>query len=188
MSLENQDESLEVLTSYASAVEAGFAQQILEEAGIQARVGGESTATNLSYVGTAIGGAKLLVRRRDLADAAQVLRDQNTSTEGFQWPDFPDDEDESEADESASQGQQRSSALEPSPELLRAYHAAIIGLFIFPLMVQIYSLYLIVRYRLFLPDRGGNDWRFYVAMIANTVGMFLTRAFWSWEDQLPLEP
>ncbi len=171
MSLENQDESLEVLTSYASAVEAGFAQQILGEAGIRARVGGESTATNLSYVGTAIGGAKLLVRRRDLADAAQVLRDQDTSAEGFQWPDFPEEQADSEDGEPSVSGG-------PSPELLRAFRAAVIGIFLAPLGLPLYSIFLIVRHLLFLPDRGGNDWQFYVTLAANCWGVMYFKWFW----------
>lgn len=187
MSLDQED-TLEVLTTYASSVEAGFSQQILREAGLTARLGSEAAATALSYVGTAVGGVRLLVRKSELAEAARVLSEHPALDEGEflergkeeGWWGEEEEEPEDEPAEGAVPEQ-------PSPELRRAYHAAIFGLFVFPLMVQLYSLYLIFRHRLFLPDRGGNDWRFYVAMIVNVAGLYFTKVFWSWGNQLPLE-
>jgi hypothetical protein len=164
-----RDDDLVVLASYASGVEAGFAQQLLEEAGIAARLGSDATATWLSHYGTALGGVKLLVRRADMADAVAVLQDRDPTTDGFEWPEVHDDEEDDE--ETASDS-------EPHPALVRAFRAAVVGCCLAPLGVSLYSLYLIVRHRLFLPDRGGNDWRFYVAMLANTFGFYIAKWFW----------
>ena len=164
------DDDLVVLASYATGVEAGFAQQLLQEAGISAKVGADSSATWLSYVGTAVGGVGLLVRRADLPEAAAVLRDSDATKDQFEWPEVHGDgEDEEE----------ETLLVEPHPQLVRAFRAAVIGIFIPPLGLPLYSLYLIARYRLFLPDRGGSDWRFYVAMLANTLSLYLTKMFWT---------
>jgi hypothetical protein len=164
------DDDLIVVATYPSGVEAGFAQQLLEEAGISAKVGADSSATWLSYVGTAIGGVSLLIRRADMAEAAAVLQSSDSTPDQFEWPEVHDDE---EAEEETT------TLVEPHPHLVRAFRAAVVGCFLAPLGVPLYSLYLIARHRLFLPDRGGNDWRFYVAMLANTFGLYIGKMYWS---------
>lgn len=177
-----RNDTLEVLTTYASGVEAGFAQQILKEAGIEATLGNEAASTNLSHFGTALGDVRLLVSKSDVEDAAQILSDlpaideQELLSKGVEagwWDDEADPEEDHDAVERA--------VFDPAwePRLNRAFRAAIVGLPFFPLaIVSLYSIYLIFRHRLYLTERGGGDWRYYAALVANLAALFAAVRLW----------
>lgn len=66
---------LVMLARFGSPAEARIALALLQEAGIQATLEGEAAGNNLNYLGTALGGVKLLVREEDADRAAEVLSD-----------------------------------------------------------------------------------------------------------------
>lgn len=61
------------IASYASAVEADQMRAVLEEHGVTAFVDGAAAQTALSYVGSALGGVKLLVRATDAEKAIAII-------------------------------------------------------------------------------------------------------------------
>lgn len=69
------DNDLTTIRKYGSGQEAHLAKNLLASAGIPACVADETTATWLAYVGTALGGAKLQVAKRDAESARAALRE-----------------------------------------------------------------------------------------------------------------
>lgn len=62
------------VATFSVTAEAELARQALEAAGIAAVLDGETTASTLSYIGTAIGGVRVLVRQADQESARRVLQ------------------------------------------------------------------------------------------------------------------
>jgi len=69
------DEELVKLTSYEHAHEAHVARNAIESAGLYAALNGEHSGNALSYVGSAIGGVKLYVKKKDEVRARQILNE-----------------------------------------------------------------------------------------------------------------
>jgi len=105
------------------------------------------------HFGSAIGGVRLLVGEEDAERAAAILSSA-PAIEGDASTDLDDDWPE-DADEYED---------EASPELTRAYRASIMGMLLLPPILNVYSMYLIFRHRLFQPW----NWRVGVALFANS--------------------
>lgn len=75
------------VASYALETEAGQFKSILEENGIPAFLDGATANTMLSYVGTALGGVRLLVRESDFDRATDILTSlaDGTDSPGGDW-------------------------------------------------------------------------------------------------------
>lgn len=159
---------LEIVASYPSVVEAGFAVHLLDEAGIKAKTAQEAAATCLSHVGSAIGGVHVLVLATDYEAAREALTSDNSSEGEVQHLTA----DENGADGIHNQTEEESS-LGDYPKLDKALRAAIFGIVIIPPLLNIYSAYLIVKYRLWKLENGGFTIRFYVALLLNLLGTII---------------
>ncbi len=67
------DDELVTIRKYGSPQDAHLAKSVLTGDGIRACVADDSTTSWLWYLGTALGGAKLQVARRDAVRATDVL-------------------------------------------------------------------------------------------------------------------
>lgn len=72
--------------SYANQVEAEHIQSLLEEQGIETFVEGGTSNTAMSYVGSAIGGVKLLAKDSDVESVKNVLATlESDNSAGEDW-------------------------------------------------------------------------------------------------------
>ena len=141
------------IARFQSAAYAGLARILLEEAGIAARLDGEAMASWFCYFGSSIGGVRLLVSEEDAHRASEVLSAKATIDDDAMI-DFGDDSPE---DEQQSESEQ-------AEELTRALRASIIGIFLLPPLLNIYSMYLIVRHQLI---QFPLNWKITTALAAN---------------------
>jgi hypothetical protein len=187
---------LVVLATFGNEVEAALARNLLQAGGIPAQMEGEGTANIFGSIGNPFG-VRLLVFERDLPQAEQVLDEHEAKFQApagppetglssqrtcpacgkpfasglaacpYCGPELdsaglhdPDDEAITTPDEMA-----RSDA---EAQVRRALRAAIIGLLILPPIVNLYSLWLLVRVFSFdgeLSPRGLR--RYYLALALN---------------------
>jgi hypothetical protein len=187
------DDDLVTIRKYIRPQDAHLAKRLLAGENIAASIGDEWVTTWLWYIGSALGGTKLVVARRDAVRAAEVLRTIETPAAADEdtWP-CPRCGEEVDAEfdvcwsceairdehDSAATGGQvpRLPQREPEPmveeielspadaDAYRAWRAAILGLFFWPL--QFYVLYLALktmRHDLSPPA----TWRFYGALVVS---------------------
>jgi len=64
-----------------------------------------------------------------------------------------------------------------SPDLLRAWRAAVISLVVCPLILNIYSTWLLWKNGLFIDPVDGTNWRVPIALAINTGIFFLLATF-----------
>lgn len=165
------DQLVEV-ARFGSANEAAIARSVLDAAGISAVLDQEATATWLWHYGTALGGVKLRVRSSDADEARAILGGLSDEAVDF------------EADSTLAPGEDREEAEDEdastmTPVAVRAWRAAVIGMVVLPPLLNIYSLWLLIRHGLLLP--GENEpvgWRAAAALAINlavlgTVGLLL---------------
>jgi len=171
-------DNLVTLARFGTPAEAVIAQARLQEEGIDTSLVESHAATVFNHAGADLVGPKLLVRQGDLQKARDVLDDvlehDNDEEElddydATDWTgeDWVDDEDEEYSEE----------ALE-TPPLTRAFRSAVIGAIALPLLVlNLHSMVLIFRHRLWEPQPGESNanWRFYLALVFNAIGVFI---FW----------
>ena len=82
----SESEFIEV-ANFALETEARQMQSLLESNGVPAFIDGATANTMMSYVGTALGGVRLLVKKSDVAAAAEILQSINhqDATDGGPW-------------------------------------------------------------------------------------------------------
>jgi len=176
-------DNLVTLARFNSPTEAELARVRLANEGIESSVDGGATGTWLNHMGADLIGATLSVRQGDLREAREVLSDvlnasddSSTNAEmededdydadwsGEDWADDDDDDEEEYSEEPAG-----------TPPLSRAFRAAIIGMALFPPLLNIYSMKVIFDHRLWepRPREQSANWRFYVALAANAASLFI---------------
>jgi hypothetical protein len=155
-------ENMVEIARYPSAIEAAAARNRLDDADISACLDGEAMATWFWYLGSAIGGVRLLVDARH-ADRASAILSTPSDPADFDTVDF---QDESPDDDDASD--------ELPPQLIHAFRAAVIGIYFLTPLLNIYSMFLIIRHKLFGPPL---NWRIGVACAANMLVFTLVSAF-----------
>ena len=158
------DDQLIKLATFASANEAAVARNALEAAGIPASLDGDATATWLWHFGTALGGVKLFVRSSDADRAHDILShpgvDAISELPEDTYP--PDDGLEQEEKEDEDEGEPT------SPHITRAWRAAVIGILFFPPLLNLYSMWVLLRHGLLFRRKGGPaNWRAVTALIVN---------------------
>jgi len=78
--------SLIKIATFHNPLEAHFAQGLLEAEGLQSYIEGEHANLALSYVGSAVGGVRLLVSEADRQLALAVLdRADESKATGAEW-------------------------------------------------------------------------------------------------------
>jgi hypothetical protein len=152
---------LATLAEFRSPLEAALAQARLAAEGIETTLDGAATANWLNHVGPDLIGASLSVRQGDLDHAREVLS--NIRAEAS----TADDEEEEPIEDE----------FVPTPPMARAFRAAVIGAFLFPPLLSIYSLAIIVKHRLWEPQPGETsvNWRLPAALVFQVLGLLL---FW----------
>ncbi len=150
------------IARFHSTAEAAIARNRLDAADIPACLDGEVMANWFWYLGSAIGGVKLLVNDSDADRAATILSSVDTISEEDAI-DFGDD--------STQEGEDQEH--EVSPELTRAFRASILGVFLLPPLLNIYSTYLIFRHHLV---QSPWNWRLRIAVSVN-LSVFLFFCF-----------
>lgn len=177
---------LVTIQKFGTPQEAHLARSFLDAAGIDACVTDESAATWIGYVGTALGGARVLVVARDAVRARQVLQEmavpaaQDVSDEwhcphcgaivdaGFDvcWScETPRGETQFQIEppkplQTPSQSSDPDEQLHELPgdaDAARAWRAALFGIFFPPLFL--YAFYLVLKtMHQELSSRGMRQW------------------------------
>jgi len=170
---------------YLSPIEAGIFAVFLNNKGIRARVDGDELCTTLSYIGTAIGGARVLVAEEHAEQAVKLLDEWQANNEPGAEAGIAGDfdyGDRSPEEESCDQEQEEhpSHALSPREYerlLERAFRIAVIGMILAPFCIFTYSIWIIFRHQLWSRNDIGV-WRFYVAMVCNICAAIIARLIW----------
>ncbi len=155
------------LATYTNSIEANLAKQHLETAGIRAFLANESTVDVAWHLTIAVGWIKLQVPESDV-DLAISLLTTDVEAETTEQSEFQDDADDdieklSWADQTAD----------------RAFRAAVIGLILFILPIQIYSLWLLLRLLVSRRRISRNRRvKVIVALILDLVNLFILFSFW----------
>jgi hypothetical protein len=162
-----EDAKLVCIGSFADRATANIARSVLASEGIPACLGAEETATMLWHVGTALGGIKLyvfadqeakaraLLEAHSAADLDERLMDQDDE----QAPSDDGDEDEESADQQAYDGHVR-----------RAWIASVLSVVFCPVVLNVYSLYILFGENLFwYPAPVRPNWRAMAALFINVI-------------------
>lgn len=163
MAENDSGDDLVTLAEFRSSLEASLAQNWLANEGIEASLDGASTANWLNYVGAELIGARLSVKQCDLVRAREAL-----------------DRNRAEQDETEEPNEEEPA---PTPPLIRAFRAAVLGSVFLPPLLSIYSLAIVVKHRLWEPQPGETsvDWRLYVTFCFQILGLlffwWIVRAF-----------
>ncbi len=233
-------DNLTEVANCATTFEAELIRNILDEHGIWAVVDGADLETLLSYIGSALGGVKVLVEKEDLHEARQLVLSQrepnNDSSPGWYchrcqeaiepgfdlcWScgqpreltnspivDSPSpieigtsaqigNREEQDRHQLSSSAAQNQSTAEPETQslstrqtsatseinsdaeemLIRAWRASIFGLFLLPVILHLYSMFLLLRASAIAENftDSGNR-RFYATLVINVVAPIL----WIW--------
>ncbi|MBW4612389.1 MAG: DUF2007 domain-containing protein [Desmonostoc vinosum HA7617-LM4] len=163
----NMVDKFVTLATYTNSIEANLAKQHLETAGIRAFLANESTVDVAWHLTIAVGWIKLQVPESDV-DLAISLLTTDVEAETTEQSEFQDDADDdieklSWADQTAD----------------RAFRAAVIGLILFILPIQIYSLWLLLRLLVSRRRISRNRRvKVIVALILDLVNLFILFSFW----------
>lgn len=172
---ENKDSSPEELVrigEYLKPAEAVMLAAQLKEQGIDSQIVNGELSTMLSWYGTAVGGARLLVARENAAEANLALTEVQArigSETGSPFPedfDFGDDTQEETTDEPSDLN---------GKQMARAFNGAIVGLMLAPLFVWVYSAWLIFRHSLW---KRSEDWRLYVTLFCILFGFVISKWYY----------
>jgi hypothetical protein len=183
--MDHTDKKLVCIGSFGDNISANVARSVLDSEGIAACLGAEETNTMLSYMGPALGGIKLYVFEDQKAKALALLEAHNEH-------DFDDDHEhavEDDNDDAATgedDDEEDENAAEDSPDqeardghIRRAWMAAILGLLLFPPLLNFYSFYLLLKHQLLVDDpRYAHNWRVNAALTVNLLAMGGSALFW----------
>jgi hypothetical protein len=131
-----------LLDSFPTPHAAHLAANALRAVNIDVRITNESAVSALPILETALGGVKLFVREEDFEDAARILHGD---------ADLADRPYREHADSIAPTDEEPdddSELAEPSgydDMATRAFRASILGLFLCPVLLHVYSLSLLLR-------------------------------------------
>jgi hypothetical protein len=131
-------QKLVTIATFSDQFQAELARQRLDEAGIPASLNGEATAGAFAGLGRSFSTIKLEVREEDLDRARDLLGEPPSPMQ----PDAP----------GVPAGPEDREEVEPEPDpdstealLARAWKAAVLGMFLCPPCLHVYSLWLIAR-------------------------------------------
>lgn len=163
------------IARFPTSFEASIARNALESEDICACLDGEAMASWFWYLGSAVGGVRLLVNSNDAERAHMILS--NTSNRQSE-NDSP--VELSSTDKDFTSLDERNTAELPL-ELIHAWRASIIGLLLLPPLLNLYSFWLICRHRLLSASRNHPvNWRAPAAFCVNLVMFALVVLFICW--------
>lgn len=138
----DMDDEFVLLDSFPTPHEAHLAANALRAVEIPVKIVDEATVGLMPHLESALGGVKLFVRESDVEDAARILRgDADLADQPYREA-APDDsltglpEDDPETVQQEAAGEEACS---------RAFRASIIGLFLCPVLLHIYSAILLLQ-------------------------------------------
>ncbi len=141
------------LARFLNSAEAAVFRGILEAEGVRAGVFGEAMAGWFWHWVSAIGGVRLVVAEDDAAQALKVLRSQ-----------VPIDRNQAMRD--VCGGEQTCDSAVPA-ELTRAWRAAVLGTLLLPVVLSLYSIWILGRHHRVACWR--RNWRFAAAWFLNAL-------------------
>lgn len=162
------------LARFPSSAEASIVRSRLDAEGIRAELDGEAAASWLWHLGSAIGGVRVLINEDDADRALEILRS-DTSIDESQDIDF--------GDKSADVPDREASEL--PIDLMRAWRASLIGFFLLPPVLNLYSTWLLFRHQFFLGQC--HNWRVVATCFANAF-VFALVVWFSYLIARPPEP
>jgi hypothetical protein len=148
---------LVTVANVMNSAEAQFVANRLKEAGIEAAIADDNVVSMDFLFGNAVGWIKVQVREQDIARAKEILDTEPPPVDEAEIPwEQPPEEDDQDADDEATP-EERSrkiaertapveldpSAVETEQMVSRAYRMAIIGLFLCPPILNLFSVYLL---------------------------------------------
>lgn len=137
----NEREFVE-LARFPNVFEAQLALNLLEDEEIDAFLDGESMATMGWHLNVATGGVRLFVDKGEEERALELLR-QIEDQPGMDEPYEDEHLQEAAIDETEADVEEESEE-EPEDVLRRAWRAAILGPFLFPPLLTLYSIFLLL--------------------------------------------
>ena len=143
------------LARFHSSQEASIARSRLDADGIRSELSGEAMAGWFWHFGSAIGGVGLLVNEEDVQRASDILGESDAISDTPDI-DFGDDSTDERDDVDARQ---------LPGDLIRAWRASIIGIFLLPPILNLYSMWLLLRNRLF--RNQCSNWRVPASTLVN---------------------
>jgi hypothetical protein len=164
---------LVTVATFATAVEADLARNLLAEEGVAAYLECGALVEMVWMLGNAVGGVKLQVAEDDVPRAREILDRTAGAIEAAPAETDYGDRDEPQLDE------------EPAPELpgdllaTRAWRAAVIGLFACPPLLHFYSAWTLLRLSFSgQPLSPAGTAKFYLALVLDVavcaaVGVFI---------------
>ena len=163
-------DNLVCIASFPDSGTANIARSVLDSEGIAACLGAETSTTMLAYVGPALGGVKLYVFA-DQVDKAKALLAAHTEQDLI-------DETESDAEHPsphADDEEESPAVRQRTDQIRRAWYAAILGTVLCPVVMNVYSLYLLLGEGLLWPATPQPpDWRINAALVVKlaTLGFY----------------
>jgi hypothetical protein len=175
-----QDEKLICVATFPDALVARMARDELQEAGISACLGDETTNTMLWHIGGALGGVKLLVFASQAEKAKTILEADNALDVDADFGDTKTDDEIEDADRDDDRDEEvLPTQIQRSGHIRRAWYAAILGLCICPPLLNMYSLYIILGENLLWPEaKAKPDWRLPAALLIDILALTAAVALW----------
>lgn len=129
-----------LLDSYPTPHEAHLAANTLRAVGIPVRIADEAAVGTMPHLELALGGVKVFVPESDVEDAVRILRgDVDLVSQPYREPGPAEDLDE------VSDDLADSSTRTIEDTASRALRASIFGLFLCPVLLQAYSISLLLK-------------------------------------------
>lgn len=136
------DDEFVLLDSFPTPHEAHLAANALGAVEIPVRIVDEATVGLMPHLESALGGVKLFVRESDVDDAARILRgDADLADQPYREA-APDDSIVELLEQDPEAAQQEAIAEEVCS---RAFRASIVGLFLCPIVLHVYSTILLLQ-------------------------------------------
>ncbi len=166
-------DNLVCIASFPDSGSANIARSVLDSEGIAACLGAETANTVLAYVGPALGGVKLYVFA-DQVDKAKALLAAHSEQDLID--ELPHDADEAGEAEASSphpdDDEESPVARQRTDQIRRAWYAAILGTVLCPVVMNVYSLYLLLGEGLLWPETPQpSDWRINAALVVNLAAL-----------------
>lgn len=174
-------DDLIVIASYSNAAEAEIARAVLEGEGLQSCLADEGLVTNFWLLGNAVGYVKLLVAAGDGERARAILRDADQSRPN-------DAEDTARSGGAPEDANEIDAVAMVDDEARRAWRAAVLGMLFCPPLLNVYSVYLLLKLSSSEQGMTGRGRRAAVgaALVNLLVFLFIAAAFVAIESSFRL--
>ena len=156
------------IATFGNSTSAHLARNELEAAGIRAQATGDVAVETLWYVGSALGGVKLMVAEKDGPAAVATLVESGILDADHV---LPDDEIDRGSTHSTPKRPHLGRSEEEWESLVnRIWRASVIGLFFCPLWLHFYSLGLLaLNLDVFQKVPQRQRWKLWAALVINLI-------------------